>query len=623
MDPRLLEYYNAELRFLRESGAEFAQAYPRIAARLGMDALEVADPYVERLIESFAFLAARTQLKIDARHPQFTEHLLEVVHPGFLNPVPSCAIAEFLPELKDGALKGGLTIPRGALLRTPLPKGERTACEFTTAQALTLWPLEVTEAKYLSGSGSLTGAGIAVGSQVRAAIRLRLRTAPGADMGALKLERLRVYLHATADLSARLYEQLTANCVGYYARAPGGGRVQFRPAEAVRAIGFEDDEALLRTPRRGFEGYRLLQEYFAFPQRFLFFEIGGLAGAFADCQGQEAELYLALDRIQPSLENAVDHAQFRLHCTPIVNLFRRELDRLHTDVGSTEQHILADRARPMDFEVYQIERVTGISTGGEQLEEILPLYLSSHRAGAEHARPYYSQQRRPRLLSSRQAESGTRTSYVGTELFVSLVDAHGRPLDTEIAHFDVQALCTNRDLPIRLAFGKGQTDFVLETAAPVPSIRCLAGPSTPRRAPAFGDTAWNVISHLSLNYLSLVESDPDKGARLLRELLALYADPDDAAARRQIEGVQKIGYAPVVRRVPAAGPITFGRGLEITLTLDDGAFEGTGVLTLAAVLERFFARHVSLNSFTQTRLVSGTRGELKRWPARTGVRQLL
>src|SRR5882724_3464936 len=185
MDPRLLDHYNSELRFLRESGLEFSRAYPRIAARLGMDSLEVADPYVERMIEAFAFLAARVQLKLESRHAQFTEHLLDVVYPGFLNPVPSCAIAEFNPDLTNGALQAGVTIPRGSRLRTPLGKGERTACVFTTAHAVTLWPLSVSEVKYLSGSGSLTGAGIAVGSQVRAAIRLKLQAPPGVNISKL------------------------------------------------------------------------------------------------------------------------------------------------------------------------------------------------------------------------------------------------------------------------------------------------------------------------------------------------------------------------------------------------------------------------------------------------------
>jgi type VI secretion system protein ImpG len=623
MDPRLLDYYNSELRFLRESGVEFARAYPRIAARLGMDSLEVADPYVERLIEAFAFLAARVQLKLDARHPQFTEHLLGVVYPGFLNPVPACGVAEFLPELKDGSLQAGVTIPRGALLRTPLGKGEHTASVFTSAHAVTLWPLAVTEAKYLSGSGSLTGAGIPVGGQVRAAIRLRLQAAPGVKINQLPIERLRLFIKATPDLAARLYELVAANVVGYYVRSPGGGSVKFRPAEAVHAVGFEEDEALLPTPRRGFEGYRLLQEYFAFPDRFLFFDIEQLRAGFADCAGEEAEIYLTFDRVQPSLENALDQTQFRLNCTPIINLFRHAPDRVHVDAAATEHHIVPDRNRPMDFEVYEVERVTGVNAAGEVLEEIHPIYLSSHQAGVERSRPFYSLQRRPRLLSTRQQHSGTRTNYVGTEVFLSLADARGRPVDAEIAQLDVQALCTNRDLPIRVAFGKGRTDFQLEGTAPLEGIRCIAGPSTPRTSPAFGDAAWNIISHLSLNYLSLIEADPSQGARMLRELLALYADPKDPAAARQIEGVVQVGYAPVVRRIPIPGPMSFARGLEITLTLDDTAFEGAGVLTLASVLERFFARHVSLNSFAQTRVRSAARGDLKRWPVRTGARQLL
>ena len=623
MDPRLLEYYNSELRFLRESGAEFASAYPRIAARLGMDALEVADPYVERLIESFAFLAARIQLKLDARHPQFTQHLLEVVHPSFLNPVPACAIVEFVPDLKDGALQGGVTIARGSVLRTPLAKGDRTACEFTTGHDVTLWPLALTDAKYISGAGSLMGAGISVGSQVRSAIRLRVQPTAGVNISQLPIDTLRLHLKATPDISARLYEQLSANVLGYYIRPLRGGAVKSRPAAAVRAVGFDDDEALLRTPRRGFDGYRLLQEYFAFPQRFLFFDLCDLRGAFAECGAEPVEIYIAFDRSLPALENALEHSQFRLNCAPVVNLFPRELDRLHVDAAATEQHVVPDRNRPMDFEVYQIERVSGVSAAGKPLDEVFPLYLSSHQSGVDRARPYYSVQRRARLLSTRQAQSGTRTNYVGTELFLSLVDARGRPVDAEISQLDLRALCTNRDLPIRVAFGKGRTDFILEAAAPLEAIRCITGPTTPRKAPAFGDTAWNIVSHLSLNYLSLVESEPGQGARLLREFLALYADPDDPAALRQIEGVLQVGYAPVVRRIPIPGPITFGRGLEITLTLDDAAFEGSGVLPLASVLERFFARYVSVNSFAQTRAVSSTRGELKRWPVRTGVRQLL
>src|SRR5882757_8370433 len=175
MDPRMLEYYNRELQFMREMGAEFAQNYPRIAARLGVDGIDCEDPYIERLLEGFAFLAARVQLKIDARHPEFTQHLLEMVYPHFLCPVPSCAIAELQPDFREDSLQTGAVVARGAALRTSLAKGERTACEFRTAHEVTLWPLVVSEASYFSGSGALSNLRIDSPATAKAALRLRLQ----------------------------------------------------------------------------------------------------------------------------------------------------------------------------------------------------------------------------------------------------------------------------------------------------------------------------------------------------------------------------------------------------------------------------------------------------------------
>jgi type VI secretion system protein ImpG len=624
MDPRLLDYYNRELQFVRETGAEFAQAYPRIAARLGLEGLECADPYVERLLEGFAFLAARVQLKLDARHPEFTQHLLEMVHPQFLAPVPSCAIVEFAPDMKEGALQGGVAVKRGASLRTPLAKCDRTSCEFRTAHDVTLWPLSVSEAKYLVGSGALSTQGIQADSRARAAIRLRLKAAPGASIKALPLESLAFYLKATPDIASRLYEQVVADCLGFYARGTQqGASVHFRPATAIRQLGFADEEALLPVTRQGFQGYRLLQEYFALPERYLFFQIEGLSSIVQQCDGDELEIYLAMHRAQPGLENAIDAGQFRLYCTPAVNLFPRPTDRIHLNSFDTEHHLVPDRNCPMDFEIYCIDRLQGIGGGGESVTEILPFYSSGHGTSPYAPLTYYTVQRRPRQLSARQQLSGARASYVGTECFVSIVDTAKRHLTGSIRQLDAHALCTNRDLPIQLKMGQGRSDFLMEGGAPVEAVRCISGPSYPRASPAFGDTAWKLVSHLSLNYLSIVERAPDAGAQVLRDLLALYADPNDANVGRQIEGVRGVGYKPVVRRMPVAGPMSYGRGLEITVALDDAAFEGTGIVPIASVLDRFFTRYVSLNSFTQTRLQSTTRGEVKAWPVRTGCRQII
>lgn len=623
MDPRILEYYNRELQFVREMGAEFAQAYPRIAARLGMDGLECTDPYVERLLESFAFLTARVQLKLDARHPKFTQHLLEMVYPHFLCPIPSCAVVEFVPDLKDTALQAGHTVKRGAALRSPLVKGERLSCEFRTAHDVTLWPLTVTEARYLSGSGVLSTLGFSTDGRARAAIRLKLEAAPGANLRDLPLDSLAFHIKATPDIAHRVFEQICADCVGLYVRGAGSTTVHARPASCVRPLGLEDEEALLPVTRRGFQGYRLLQEYFAFPERFLFFALEELREALQTAAGDELEVFIGLRRVQPALENALDAAHFRLFCTPAVNLFPRAVDRVHVSELETDHHLVVDRNRPMDFEIHSLVSLEGIGAGGETVAQILPFYSVGHGARTRSDVAYYTLERRPRRVSERQRRDGMRSGYVGSECFIALVDAAERRSAGRIRQVDAQALCTNRDLAIQLATGQARSDFTLDGGGPLEAVRCVAGPSWPKPSPAFGATAWKLIGHLSLNYLSLVERDPQEGAQMLRDLLALYADPHDPAALRQVDGVRSVSYAPVVRRMPLAGPISFGRGLEIALTLDDAAFEGTGIVMLGNVLERFFGRYVSLNSFTQLRLMSATRGEVKSWPVRVGCRRTI
>lgn len=623
MDPRLLIHYNRELQYLREMGAEFAAHYPRVASRLGMDGTECADPYVERLLEGVAFLTARIQLKLQARHPEFTQHLLEMVYPHFLAPVPACAVAEFTPDFKEDALQAGVRIPRGGRLRTQLGKGQRTACEFRTAQDVVLWPLTVTQAQYVSGTGALSAMGVQPSAPARGAIRLRLSSGGGIPMNSLALDELTFFIKATADVAARIQEQVLADGVGVVVRgADGKSRLLELSAEAIEPVGLEPQESLLPATHRSFEGYRLLQEYFAFPERFLFFRVRGLLPAVRACGSNELDLFLLLGKLQPALENALDPGQFRLFCAPIINLFSKSLDQVHLDEYATEHHIVPDRNRPMDFEVHSIERAGGIS--GEDRSAMVPIqpfYSARHYKRAGEDSCYFTVQRRPRLYSNQQLQTGARAAYLGTECFMSIVDASTAATPGRFRRLDLQALCTNRDLPIQAGFGKARTDFLLESSAPVAAIRCLSGPTYPRTSPAFGDTAWKLINHLSLNYLSL--RDSQSGIQLLREMLGLYAEREDAVLARQIEGVRGISYTPVVERLPGGGPISFGRGLKIVLTLDDTAFEGTGILTLATVLERFFARYVSINSFTRTELHSVQRGCIKRWPVRLGSRPTL
>ena len=624
MDPRLLQHYNTELQYLREMGSEFAVQFPKIAARLGIEGLTVVDPYVERLLEGVAFLAARVQLKLDAEFPRFTQSLLEMVHPHYLAPTPAMLIAQLKPDPGEAGLATGLRIPRGTGLQGLVGKGDVTPCEFRTAADVHLWPVEVAAASYFNYAPDLPLSALPVASRIKGGLRLRLRTTAGVKWNEITLESLRFYLGGRDDVALRLYELLSGATLGVLALPTQRPAPWFEwtDASAVRPAGFDDGEALLPVATRAFRGYRLLQEYFTFPQRFQFMDVGGLAAAARRQPAEELDVVILLSRGEAQLESLVDASNFALGCTPAVNLVPRRADRIHVEEGSYEFHVVPDRTRPMDFEVYEVTRVTGFGKGSDAEQEFRPLY-TAHTLEDHANSAYFTVRREPRLPSATQKSRGARSSYIGTEVFLSLVDPQAAPYDADLRQLSIEVLCTNRDLVLQMPVGVGSTDFTLDIAAPVASVRSIAGPSRPYAPLVDGALAWRAVSHLSLNYMSLLDVNRSEGATALRELLELYAPAGGATALRQIEGVRSVAVQPIVRRLPAAGPIAFGRGLEITLGLDELAFQGGSAFMLGAVLERFLSRHVSINSFTETVLRSPAHGEIHRWVPRWGERPIL
>jgi type VI secretion system protein ImpG len=589
-----------------------------------MDSTEVADPYVERLLEGFAFLAARVQLKIDAEFPDFTQNLLELVYPDYLAPLPSMAVVQFEPIMEEGALADGLVVPRHTSLQSITGRGERTACEFRTAHDVSFWPIEVTEAKYYNSAGALATIDVNRLENVRAGIRLRLHTTGGLAFSDLSIDKLMIFLKGTGQVPYRLYEQLLGNTTAVLIRPQGKRQswADYLPGTCLRGAGFQSSESLLPPSRRSFEGYRYLREYFAFPERFLFTELSGLQQSVSKCASTELEVIFLFNRRDTELENIIDRDNFALNCTPVINLFPKRADRIHLSGREHEFHVLPDRTRPMDFEVWSVGDVVGYGTSADPEQEFHPFY-ACHDQTALGETAFFTARRQPRRLSSRQRKKGTRSSYIGSEIFISVVDPNRAPYRSDLRQLGVTTMCTNRDLPLHMPLGKGQTDFTLDTGAPVESIRCIAGPTKPKPSFAGGDITWRLISHLSLNYLSLVDGHADDGASALRSLLSLYADENDQAALRQIEGLRSIRTRAVNERIPTDGPIAFGRGLEVTLTCEDTAFEGIGVFLLGSILKEFFAKYVSVNSFTKTVLESTERGEVMRWTPKLGQVQIL
>jgi type VI secretion system protein ImpG len=636
MDERLLALYNLELRHLRETAAEFGRDFPKIAGRLSLDrdAKEICpDPYVERLLEGFAFLAARVHLKLDAEFPRFTQGILETVYSDYLCPIPAMAIVKFEPEEQEGSLAEGIEIKRGTLLRGQLGKGERTACTFATAHTVRLLPFVVSEARYFIRD--LAELNLPAGSGAKAAFRIRLRKTIPNPFKEIKADPLVFHIRGADALPGQIYEQIFGHKLRMVIQSPAQ-RTQSFPvlsADCIRRHGFAPQQALLPPTPQGFEGYRLLREYFTFPQRFLFFELADFREVFAQVEGDEADLVILLDEADTRLEGRVDKSCFDLFCTPVINLFEKTLDRIPLSTRFSEFHLVPDRNRPLDFEIYQLSGVTGYGETPDQERRFLPFYQA--RDTDLETGAFYTVQRAPRLFSDRERLTGRRSSYAGTDVFISIVDADMAPCSTDLRQLGIRAWCTNRHLPIQMVKGVGRSDFTMDISAPVRAIRVIQGPTIPRPSlvlagqnaetpqVASGRFAWRLISQLSLNYLSLRDLGVDTGAEGLREILKLYADPNDRQVLKQIDGVRSIKYAPVVRRVKTPGPITFARGLEINVQFDEVAFEGQGVFVLGAVLEQFFAKYVSLNSFTETVITSQQRKEIMRWPIQMGRRPTL
>ena len=625
MDRRLLNLYNIELQHLRETAGEFARDFPKIAGRLALDrdAKEICpDPFVERLLEGFAFLAARVHLKLDAEFPRFTQSILETVYPHYLSPTPSMAVIRFEPDPNAAQMETGFRIPRGSALKSNLGKDEKTACEYRTAHDVQLWPIRVTEAQYYTRN--LVELELPPQLGARAAIRIRLQAANGMPFKTLQLDRLSFFLRGADDLPVGVYEQIFTRAAGVVVQSMSAQRKKPRsilPASKISRVGFGDDEALLPYGPRSFQGYRLLHEYFALSQRFLFFAISGLAEGLALAESDQLDLIIALKEQEVRLEDRIDAAAVELFCTPAINLFPMRADRVQLTDRFSEYHVVADRTRPLDFEVFDIQSVTGYGVNADDEQAFLPFYLA--RDSASETGAFYTVNRISRVPSERERRVGKISSYAGSEVFLSLVDAKSAPYRSELEQLGVTALCTNRHLPIQMAVGIESSEFSLQAHGPVRSIRCVAGPTAPRAPFAHDERSWRIISHLSLNYLSLLDEPGTDGAVALRDLLKLYADPNDAFIKKQIEGVRSAHVAPIVRRVETPGPIGFARGLEVSVLFDEDAFQGTGMFVLGAVLEQFFARYVSLNSFTETLIKSQQRGDIIRWPPRVGKRPLI
>jgi len=613
MHSELLPYYNQELEALRQLSREFASQFPKVAGRLLLEEGVSEDPHVERLMEAFSFLTARIHQRLDDEFSEITDALLGILYPHYLRPIPSMSIVQFKVDPTQTALSGKLFFPRHTQLLSR--RVQDMPCRFRTAYPVELWPIFVSSARM----DTLSQTDFAIRQQATTTVlHLCLQTYPGQLFNDLGIERLRFFLQGAPSAMLILYEVLFHHVQKISVRI--GETHLTLPVSAICAIGFQEEEGLLDYDSRSSKSYRLLHEYFVFPDKFMFFELQGLNALVLPSETKIIEFIFHIDASDRTphihrLAGAVTADNFRLGCVPVVNLFKQNAEPLQITHTKTAYQIIPDIRRPWGVEIYSVDSVKKLNRieGQASADEYRPFFGLHHAdTNSEESSLFWLATRKP----------ATRAQDKGSEVHLSLIDLNFNPSKAAQETLSIQLTCTNRDLPGLLPFGGEQGDFEIEQGSPVSQIYCLKKPTTTLR-PSMGRSAvWKLISHLSLNYLSIVD-DNGTGTQAFRELLNLYNFSQSAVMRKQIAGIVKISSQPTLAKWVTCGQMSFVRGIEIILELDEEAFDGS-VYLFSSIIERFLALYAAINSFTKV-VVRTQQSEhiFKTWPPRSGKTVLL
>jgi type VI secretion system protein ImpG len=607
MSDQLLGHYEKELAFIRQSAEEFSRRYPKIAGRLQLGAEDLEDPLVERLISAFAYLNAHVQQKLDDDFPELTDALLSTLYPHYQNPVPSMSIVQFEPE---AGLDKGVVIDAGIELETERFQGE--TCHFRTAYPLHLQPLRVSRAKLMlrpfiaPGSTAVGGAGAVIHVKLEAA-NSQLKISDFAPQS------LRFFLRGLPQHAYPLYELLLNNCVKVVvAGSEQDSQPTYLGADNLRAVGFEPAESLLPYPDTAFPGYRLLTEFFVFPEKFLFIDLLGLGNACRRIDGNELHLYFYLGSADAELEHQISDKSFVLGCAPAINLFPVKADPILMHETASQYHVVPDSRRVGSLEIYSLQAVVAIDDEERRIP-YQPFYSLQHRE-KEGGCYWYG--------SRRSVVEGEHRNELASEMDISLVDLSFNPNRPDVRSLDISLLCFNRNLPAKLPFAGGRLAMKVITGGVPAGAHCITAPSQTLRPPLKRNAYWRLVSHLNLNHLSL-SGGADAGAPL-KEILRLYDFRDSASTRTTIDAISRISTRSISAPITVDNRCVLCRGTEVTLEFDSMMLAGSSAYLFASVLERFFAVYCSINSFVRLIARSSRReGDLKRWPPRSGDRALL
>lgn len=615
MDPRLLDYYEAELKYLRDQSQNFAKSHQTAGRRLGLNSTE-PDPYVERLLEGVAFLSSRVRLKIDDQFPEFTHQLLEAIQPHYLAPTPSICIAAFEPNKGDQGLTAGYNVPRRSQLVAEPQGKSRTPIIFETGHEVTLWPLVITKAEYIHSRAAAAKYATQVDRQVQAAIKLRLESTEGIELNTVEVDSLDIFLEGTEAVPNELYRQIIGEAVAVVANPVDDQMGDGILLDLPEQHGFDTEDALLPNDGRSLGAYRMLSEYFACPERFRFFKLCGLKKVVAKAN-KAVEVTILLSRSSEILRQSINEGNFRLFVTPAINLFEKQMNRVSYKPENHQIKVVADRSARLDYEIFRLLDVKVFSRGNREPQSAKPLY--AYGAGLYEASSaiYYSKSVKMRTLSWPERRALGREYYIGTDTFIRLTCPGDVEQLDDIKELSIRAHVTNRELPEELK-RSGIRELSI-TGVPAQNVTIISGPTRPLPPMGIGDSAWRVIGHLTPNYTAFIpEGSGD--AEMLRNHLALYGRQDDSVMRSQIDGLLSIKSRPITRRIDGHGEFAMARGLKIDVEMDESVYDRASSFLFSALVERFLSEFCTINSFTETRFHSNAKGEIAAWPPRIGRR---
>jgi len=611
MADELLPYYEKELAYIRQMGASFAKEHPKVAGRLGVGTDTVEDPHVSRLIESFAYLNARIQHKLDDDFPELSDALLKVMFPHYQRPLPSTSIVQFTPDKEQ--LDAPYFIDRQTLLETEHFQGQN--CQFNTVYDTELAPCEVTEATLIGapfttpGSNAIRGAS----SVLKMVFNTFDKTIP---FNETNIHRLRLHLKGQTQHVHPLYQMLLSQCVNVVMTSgDNDDQPVFLTTRAINEVGFTPNEGMLPYPNASFQGYRLLTEFFAYPEKFMFIDIDTINDKLQTIDGDEMHLYFYFNSTHVELEHNINANHFLLGCTPVINLFSHDADPIKLDHTQHEYPVIPDVRRPVGLEIYSIDEVNAVSPDGEQ-HRYLPLYGLNHTTQSDEHNAFWIAQRR-------QAKLGFQERDDGTDTFISLVDLAFNPNVPNDKTLLLKTQCSNRDLPEKLPFNLDHPKLqCVDGAPPCEKIRCLTQPTRTIRPPLRDKARWRLISHLNLNHLSLTGRDNPTEA--LKEILRLYDFKESSVTRALINSITHVVTRSISAPLVIDNRTCICRGMEVEVTIDSSQLTGSSAYLFASILDHFLGLYCSVNSFSRLLVKQkGKEGYLKKCPIRAGEKVLL